>query len=329
MEWNGVPVLVTGAGGFIGSHLVESLIDRGASVTAFLRYTSSGSHGNLEFLSDETQAKYRTVFGNIEDADSVRKAVRDQAIVFHLAALIGIPHSYDAPRSYVQTNVNGTLNVLEAVRSSETARLIVTSTSEVYGTAIQAPIDESHPLQAQSPYSASKIAADKLAESYFRAFDLPVSTVRPFNTYGPRQSARAIIPTVISQALTRDHIEIGSTDPIRDLLFVKDTVEGFIRVAEEEGLVGSVVQLGTGVGTRIGDLVDLILSVMGKDIPVQQTEDRTRPPDSEVFELICDTTRTREVLGWEAPTGLEQGVRETVDFITTHIDRYRPQEYAR
>lgn len=325
----GKKVLVTGAGGFIGSHLVEALLARGARVRAFVRYNGRGDIGMLADLPPESQAQLEILFGNLCDPFFVRSAVQGCDYVFHLAALIGIPYSYVAPADYVAVNVQGTLNVLQACRDERTPRLVHTSTSEVYGSAQYVPIDEKHPLQGQSPYSASKIAADKLAESYYRSFNLPVVTVRPFNTYGPRQSARAFIPTVISQALLHDRIQLGSLEPVRDLTFVKDTAEGFLRVGLCEQLVGQTVNLGVGHGEPVGTVAQLILKVLGKEgLPIERDAARVRPERSEVLRLISDSTVARQVCGWQPRYTLEQGLAETVQWIQRHLDRYRSGVYA-
>jgi len=325
----GKKVLVTGAGGFIGSHLVEALLARGARVRAFVRYNGRGDIGMLADLPPESQAQLEILFGNLCDPFFVRSAVQGCDYVFHLAALIGIPYSYVAPADYVAVNVQGTLNVLQACRDERTPRLVHTSTSEVYGSAQYVPIDEKHPLQGQSPYSASKIAADKLAESYHRSFNLPVVTVRPFNTYGPRQSARAFIPTVISQALLHDRIQLGSLEPVRDLTFVKDTAEGFLRVGLCEQLVGQTVNLGVGHGEPVGTVAQLILKVLGKEgLPIERDAARVRPERSEVLRLISDNTVARQVCGWQPRYTLEQGLAETVQWIQRHLDRYRSGVYA-
>ena len=316
----GKQVLVTGAGGFIGSHLVEALLERGATVRAFVKYNGRGDPGMLADLPPDAQRSLDIVFGNISDPFSVRAAVRGCDYVFHLAALIGIPYSYVAPADYVAVNVQGTLNVLQACRDERTPRLVHTSTSEAYGTAQYVPIDELHPLQGQSPYSASKIAADKLAESYYRSFDLPVVTVRPFNTYGPRQSARAFIPTVISQALTSDRLRMGALDPVRDLTFVKDTAEGFITVGLSDKVVGEVVNLGIGAGATVGTVARTILRILGKpDLPIEQDPARVRPAKSEVMRLISDNKRARERCGWAPRYSLEQGLMETVAWVRRNL----------
>ncbi len=269
--------LVTGAGGFIGSHLVEALLRRGHRVRAFVRYTSNASKGWLDDISPDLKERLEFFHGDIADGRAVMEASRDCSRIFHLAALIGIPYSYVAPQSYVTVNVQGTLNVLEAARTHQLERCIVTSTSEVYGTALYTPIDEKHPLQGQSPYSATKIGADHIALSYHKAFDLPVTVVRPFNTFGPRQSTRAIIPTIITQALQRNVIEVGSRNPVRDMVFVEDTANGFIECGESEACIGEVTNLATNVGVSIGDLIDRIQSLAGTSLPVTERDERKRP----------------------------------------------------
>lgn len=313
MEIKGKKCLVTGAGGFIGSHLVESLLVQGGDVRAMVRYNGRNDPGMLRDLPEEARGAIEIRSGDIRDPFFVRRAVAGCDVVFHLAALIGIPYSYVAPQDYVSVNVEGTLNVLQACRDERTPRLVHTSTSETYGTARYVPINEEHPLQGQSPYSASKVGADKMAESYFCSFGLPVVTVRPFNTYGPRQSARAIIPTVIAQALTRDRIVLGSLDPVRDLTFVRDTVDGFVKVGMEDDGVGRVLNLGVGSGVAIGDVARLILKLMGReDLPIELDTSRVRPPKSEVMKLVSDNRLAREVAGWSPGCSLEQGLAETI-----------------
>jgi NAD dependent epimerase/dehydratase len=325
----GKRILVTGAGGFIGSHLVEALLARGAQVRAFVRYNGRGGLGMLSDLPADRQAKLEIILGNICDPFFVRSAVRGCDVVFHLAALIGIPYSYVAPADYVAVNVQGTLNVLQACRDERTPRLVHTSTSEVYGTAQYVPIDEKHPLQGQSPYSASKIAADQMVLAYYRCFDVPAVIVRPFNTFGPRQSARAFIPTAISQALTSDRIAMGALDPVRDLTYVKDTAEGFLAVGLCDQVLGQVVNLGVGSGHTIGTVVQTILKLLGKDrLPIAQDQSRIRPAKSEVQRLISDNRVAREVCGWQPKYSLEQGLGETVEWVRRHVGDYRPQVYA-
>lgn len=307
-------VLVTGAGGFIGSHLVEGLLRAGHSVRAFVRYASHGKRGWLEDLPADLQSRCEFFAGDIADPRAVREAVRGCAQVYHLAALIGIPYSYVAPHSYVTVNINGTLNILEACREEKVERVLVTSTSEVYGTAIYAPIDEAHPLQAQSPYSATKIGADAISISYNKAFNLPVTVVRPFNTYGPRQSARAVIPTIITQALFGEEIRIGSRDPVRDMVFVEDTVAGFIALAWSSSSIGCVTNLATTVGVTVGDLIDRIQAIVGRTLPVRETEERKRPEASEVFKLLGSAKLAKERANWEPRVSLDEGLRRTVEW---------------
>lgn len=332
MDLSNQTVLVTGAGGFIGSHLVEALLAKGCQVRALIKYNSRNDWGNLEQLPPESQAQLEIISGDITDPFLVRQAVKGCAAVFHLAALIGIPYSYVAPQHYVNVNVQGTLNVLEACRSEGVQKLVHTSTSETYGTALYTPIDEAHPLQGQSPYSASKIAADKMAESYYLSFDLPVATIRPFNTFGPRQSARAIIPTIISQALayakTRQPIKVGSLDPQRDFTFVKDTAQGFIRMAECDASVGQVINVGSGQTQTIGDTLDLILDILGQpDIPVLTEAQRIRPEKSEVGLLLADNRKARELLDWQPQTDFRQGLTQTIEAIEASLGRYKTGIY--
>jgi NAD dependent epimerase/dehydratase len=328
MNLSGKKVLVTGAGGFIGSHVCEALLETGAAVTAMIHYSSRSDYGNLEFLAPQHKAALQVVAGNIEDSAVVARQVKGKDVVFHLAALIAIPYSYVAPISYVKTNIEGTLNVLEAARNFAVERVIHTSTSETYGTAIYTPIDEKHPLQGQSPYSASKIGADKIAESYALSFNLPVVTIRPFNTYGPRQSARAVIPTIISQALTRDEIRLGSLEPVRDLSYVKDTAQAFIKLAEAENLNGELLNIGAGKGISIGELAQTILELMNCAKPVVQEETRVRPEKSEVFKLICDNRKALEKAGWKPQYSLRQGLAETIAFVSQNLNFYKPEKYT-
>ena len=325
----GKKIVVTGAGGFIGSHLVEALASAGATVTAMVRYNSGSLIGNLSYVSPKVLDSVRVVAGNIEDSDFVFQTVKGQDIVLHLAALIAIPYSYEAPRSYVRTNVEGTLNVLEAARRHDVSRVVHTSTSEVYGTALCVPISERHPLQGQSPYSASKIGADKLAESYYRSFGTPVMTLRPFNTFGPRQSARAFIPTIISQALTRDAVHLGSLDPERDMTFVGDTVAGFMAAAVAPGIEGMTINLGTGETHSVGWFVDRLLGLMGVAKPVVQDQQRLRPGLSEVMKLVSDNSLARERMGWKPAVTLDEGLRRAIDFVSANLNAYRADGYVR
>lgn len=326
---NSKKVLVTGAGGFIGSHLTEALLEKGAGVRAFVKYNARGDWGMLSDLPEETQKSIEVIAGDIRDPFFVRKAVQGCDYVFHLAALIGIPYSYVAPSDYVSVNVQGTVNLLQACLDERTPRFIHTSTSETYGTALYVPIDEKHPLQGQSPYSASKIGADKMVESYYKSFDLPAVTVRPFNTFGPRQSSRAFIPTVVSQALTRKKILLGSLEPVRDMTFVKDTAEGLITVGLSDKVLGQAVNLGVGNGQTIGSIAKTILHILDKqNMPIEEDAARVRPEKSEVMRLISDNTKAREICGWSPNYSFEQGLAETIEWIKKNLNRYRPDRYT-
>jgi dTDP-glucose 4,6-dehydratase len=327
--WTGKKVMVTGAGGFIGSHLVEVLIATGATVTAVVRYNSGSLIGNLRFIDPAVLKEARIVSGNIEDSDFMYGVIKGQDIVLHLGALIAIPYSYDAPRSYVRANVEGTLNVLEAARHFDVQRVVHTSTSEVYGTAIRIPIDENHPLQGQSPYSASKIAADKLAESYYRSFNTPVVTLRPFNTFGPRQSARAFIPTIISQALVRSEIRLGSLTPERDMTFVSDTVDGFIAAALTPGIEGMTINLGTGETHSVGWFAKRLLSLIGGDKRIAQEENRMRPELSEVMKLVSDNSLARKAMAWSPKVSLDEGLLRTIEFVKENRSFYNVDDYVK
>lgn len=327
MNLQGRRVLVTGAGGFIGSHLVDALVERGAQVTALVRYNSRSDWGMLEEGYRSGRDGMRVILGDVTDAGCVRKAVEGNEVVFHLAALIGIPYSYEAPESYARTNMLGTLNVLSASLSAGVGRVVHTSTSEVYGSALYTPIDEAHPLQGQSPYSASKIAADKVAEAYFCSFDLPVVTLRPFNTYGPRQSARAIIPTIITQALTSDTIQLGSLDPVRDFTYVSDTVRAFVLAAEQDGAVGRTIHTGSGIGISIGDLAQKILLQVNPGARIISGGERVRPEKSEVMRLVCDSRRAWEELGWRPEISLDEGLSRTISWVREHLETYKTGRY--
>jgi NAD dependent epimerase/dehydratase len=328
MELRNRKVLVTGAGGFIGSHLVERLLNDGCQVRAMVHYNSRGDWGNLDLLPKELKGRLEVVAGDVADPFSVKSAVMGCEVVFHLAALIAIPYSYIAPQSYVTSNVLGTLNVLQACRECGVEKVVHTSTSETYGTAIYTPIDENHPLQGQSPYSASKIGADKIAESFYLSFNLPVTIIRPFNTYGPRQSARAVIPTIISQILACNHrIKLGSLTPVRDFNFVKDAVEGFIGVAASDNSVGELINVGFGKGISVGELVKTIMLLIGKEVEIICEDDRVRPEKSEVMELICDNQKAAAVVGWQPRFSLEEGLRETIAFIEENLHLYKTDIY--
>jgi NAD dependent epimerase/dehydratase len=320
-------ILVTGAGGFIGSHLVEELLRREQRVRAFVRYTSHGGIGCLEDVPAALRQGLEVVYGDVRDARAVRQAAASCRRIFHLAALIGIPYSYVAPDSYVAVNVQGTLNVLEAARDHQVERVIVTSTSEVYGTALYTPIDEEHPLQAQSPYAASKIGADHLALSYHRSFGLAVTVVRPFNTYGPRQSTRAVIPTIMTQALAGDVVRLGSSSPVRDLVYVADTVAGFLALADAPDCVGKATNLATGVGITVGELAQRIVRLVGRPLPVVEEAERVRPENSEVFKLIGSARLARERAGWSAATSLDHGLRRALEWARANLPPFRIGEY--
>ena len=321
-------VLVTGADGFIGSHLVEMLLRAGKDVRAFVHYSSREAFQNLCFLPDDLKRHFEVVKGDIADPFSVDNAVRGCDQVFHLAALIGIPYSYVAPASYLNTNVTGTLNILEAARKNSVQRVLHTSTSETYGSAQYVPMDEKHPLVGQSPYSASKIAADKLAESFHLSFDLPVTTVRPFNTYGPRQSSRAIIPTIVVQALTLGELSLGNLEPVRDLTFVTDTAAGFVEASKSDDVIGQVVNLGTGDGVSVRTLVEKIGNILGQDLRVNMDPKRVRPEGSEVDRLISDNSKVLSLTNWEPRVSLDDGLSHTVEFIKENIDRFQVAGYS-
>lgn len=327
MDFAGKKVLVTGASGFIGSHLVEKLVGLGAEVRAFVHYNSRSDYGLLELSDPSVLAAIEVVPGDLKDGDGVRKAVRGCDIVFHLGALIAIPYSYRNPHDFVQSNVVGTAHVLDAALEYGVSRLVHTSTSETYGTAQYQPIDEDHPLVGQSPYSASKIGADKLAESYYRSFDLPVATIRPFNTYGPRQSARAVIPTIIAQALAGATLKLGSTTPQRDFNYVEDTVAGFLAVAGSDKAVGETINVGSGRTVSIADVIDIVAGITGRPLEVIADPQRVRPEKSEVGLLLADTGKAEALLGWTPQVPLEEGLRRTVEWIGRHPGRYKAQSY--
>ena len=327
MNWKGKRVLVTGAGGFIGSHLTEKLVTLGAHTRALVHYRADNSWGWLN--ESPYQDQIEVIAGDVCDHDSVAAALHGMEIVFHVAALIAIPYSYQAPFSYVRTNIEGTVNVLQAARASGVELLVHTSTSEVYGSARYTPMDEEHPLQAQSPYSASKIAADKMAEAFYSSFGLPVATIRPFNTYGPRQSARAVIPSIVTQALTQSEVSLGNLEPTRDFNYVDDTVDAFIRMGECSGAVGQVINIGSGREISIGDLATLILELVGRrEIPVTCDDKRLRFSSSEVQRLCADNREAHDTLGWCPSNTLEQGLVSTIEWIRNNISSYQLGTYA-
>lgn len=321
-------VLVTGADGFIGSHLTEALVAKGYDVRAFVYYNSFNSWGWIDSLPKDTKEKIKIFTGDIRDPNGVREAMKDIDIVFHLAALIAIPYSYYSPDSYVDTNIKGTLNVLQAARDFRTSRVLITSTSEVYGTAQYVPIDENHPYQGQSPYSATKIGADRLAESFYRSFGVPVSIVRPFNTYGPRQSARAVIPTIITQLLSgKEEIKLGSLTPTRDFNFVKDTVAGFIAIAESDKTIGEEINIATQKEITIGELAEELISQINPNAKIICENDRLRPEKSEVNRLLGCNKKILELTDWKPQYDLSRGLAETIDFFKNNLDKYKIDIY--
>ena len=324
----GTQVLVTGAGGFIGGHLVELLVREGASVRALVRYNSRNERGTLDWIDEAVVSEVDVQLGELRDIESVDRAVAGAEVVFHLAAQIAIPYSYVNARDYFETNVLGSLNVAQAALRHGARRVVHTSTSEVYGTAQTVPITEDHPLEAQSPYSASKIGADKLMDSFHRSHGLPVTVLRPFNTFGPRQSARAVIPTIISQALAGDVVRLGSTAPKRDLTYVEDTAAGFVAAARSEAAIGRTVQLGTGEAVSVGEIVERVAAVVGKELVVETEAARVRPPESEVQLLLSDPSRARELLGWEPTIGIDEGLSRTIAWIEANASRFRLGDYV-
>lgn len=326
--WKGKKILVTGADGFIGSHLVERLVSEEAQVRAFVFYNSFNALGWLEDVPETVRAVTEVVTGDIRDSKLVEMAVRDCEIIFHLAALIPVPYSYQAVASFVETNVLGTLNVLQAAKDHRVGLVVHTSTSEVYGTPEIIPIKENHPLQAQSPYAASKIAADKLVESFYRTYGLPTVIVRPFNTYGPRQSARAVIPTILTQLLAGcSEVKLGALEPRRDFVFVSDTVEGFVQAGQCTQAIGKVVQLGTGRDVSIGELFEMATSILGVKASVVIEEERKRPPKSEVDRLVSDVTLARTLMAWQPLVSLEVGIARTAEWFAKNLSRYKIYEY--
>lgn len=329
MDWSGSRVLVTGAGGFIGSHLAEALTRSGAAVRGFVRYTSRADIGALRMVDDDVRDAIEIAQGDLRSYPSVLRATDGMDVVFHLGAAISIPYSYVSPDETFQTNVQGTLNVAQACLASEVGRVVHTSTSEVFGTALTVPMDEGHPLQAQSPYSASKIGADKAVESFTKSFELPAVTVRPFNCYGPRQSTRAVIPTIITQLLNGGELRLGSLHPTRDFTFVADTVAAFLAAAQASEVVGTEINVGTGKEISIGELVETIGRLVGQAPNLVSEAERIRPQASEVERLCADATRAKESLGWEARTTLEDGLRQTIDWVVGHTDFYGHAGYHR
>ena len=325
-------VLVTGAGGFIGSHLVELLVREGHSVRALTRYTSGNRKGNLELLPHEITDEVEVYPADLRDPEAVSKAVEGIDTVFHLGAIISIPYSYQHPEETIAVNVNGTLNVLQAMRQHDTRRGVIVSTSEVYGSAKYVPIDEKHPLQPQSPYAASKISAEAISISFQRSFKTPVVIVRPFNTYGPRQSARAVIPTIISQALTREVVSLGAIHTVRDYTYAADTARGLMLAGmsqNSDSALGEVINLGTGHSITIGDVANTIIQLIGRPVIISANEgQRLRPEASEVLRLESDNRRAAILIGWQPETNLEDGLKKTIDWIRTHLDQFDPSVYT-
>lgn len=328
---DGKKVLITGADGFIGSHLTEKLLSLGCKLNVFVRYDKGIKSEFIDSLPEELKNNITVIAGDIRDPDALRHAAKDVDVIFHLAAIVSIPYSYINPREVVETNIVGTMNVLIAGRENNVEKIVHTSTSEVYGTAQYVPIDEKHPLQGQSPYSASKIGADKIVESFYRSFDTPVATIRPFNQYGPRQSARAVIPTIITQALSGGTIRMGSLTPTRDFTFVLDTIDAFIKIAESPSTVGEVINIGSGTEISIGDLAKKIISIVNKnekkDVSIISEDTRKRPEKSEVNRLLADTTKAKKLIGWKPKVSLDEGLKLTTDWISKSLGKYSPGKY--
>lgn len=329
MNWKGKKVLVTGAEGFIGSHLTERLVNLGADVTALVQYNSFNNWGWIDTFDKNVKNSIEVITGDVREYDNVKRMIKGKEVVMHLAALIAIPYSYLSPMAYVRTNVEGTTNVLEACRDEENIEKIVhTSTSETYGTALYVPIDEKHPMQGQSPYSASKIGADKMAESFYRSFNMPIATIRPFNTYGPRQSARAVIPTIISQILAgKKEIKLGSLTPTRDFNYVKDTAEAFVKIAESDKTIGQVINAGSNYEISIGDTVKKIIDITGEDIKIISDQERMRPEKSEVNRLWADNTKIKQLTDWTPKYDIDAGLTETIEWIKNNMQYFKTDIY--
>jgi|SRR5215207_170531 len=328
MPFSGQPVLVTGAGGFIGGHLVARLAAEGARVRALVRYNSRNERGTLDWLQPEVTADVDVVLGDLRDVESVERAAHSVEVIFHLGAQIAIPYSFVNPRDFFETNVLGTLNVAQAALRGGARRLVHTSTSEVYGSARTVPITEHHPLEPQSPYAASKVAADKLVDAWHRTYELRTTVLRPFNTYGPHQSARAVIPTIVSQALAGGRVRLGSLHPRRDLTYVEDTVAGFLATAESDAAIGRTLQLGAGHDVSVGEIVDLVGAVLGRELEVEHDDARVRPAQSEVERLISDSALAHELTGWQPQVDLREGLARTVEWMESNARRYRTDHYV-
>ena len=329
MELRYKKVLVTGAGGFIGSHLTERLVKESAKVRALVNYNSRNDFGKIEEIPIDIKKQIEIVDRDFRDSNLVMKITRDIDIIFHLGARISVPHSYDTPRDHIQTNILGTLNFLESALEHGTEKIITTSTSETYGTALYTPIDENHPLQAQSPYAASKAGADILAKSFYCSFKLPLVIVRPFNTYGPRQSDIAVIPTIISQAIMGEKINIGSLEPKRDFTYVTDIVDAFIKTAECNNSIGEIINIGSGSTFSIKDIVKITSKILGKDLEskIEVKKERKRPENSEVLLLLCDNSKAKKLLGWQPKISLEDGLKNVVEYIQANLDKYHTNKY--
>lgn len=328
MDLKAKKVLVTGSEGFIGSHLTERLVELGANVTALVQYNSFNNWGWIDTFDKNVKDNINVVTGDVREYDGMKKIIKGQDVVFHLAALIAIPYSYLSPMAYVKTNVEGTTNVLEACLEYDVQKIVHTSTSETYGTALYVPIDEKHPMQGQSPYSASKIAADKMAESFYRSFNLPVAVIRPFNTYGPRQSARAVIPTIISQILSgKNTIKLGSLSPTRDFNFVLDTAEAFVKVAESDNTVGQVVNAGSNYEISIGDVANKIIKNINCNVKIECDEERLRPKNSEVNRLWADNSKIKELTGWQPKYTIDEGLKLTIEWIKNNMQYFKTDIY--
>ncbi|MCC6287108.1 MAG: SDR family NAD(P)-dependent oxidoreductase [Chitinophagaceae bacterium] len=330
MTLSGKKVLVTGADGFIGSHLVERLLEENCEIRAFVYYNSFNNWGWLDSFEKEKQSEIEIFSGDIRDPNGIRVAMQNVDIVFHLGALIAIPYSYHSPDNYIDTNIKGTLNVLQAARDAKVQKILTTSTSEVYGTALYVPIDEKHPRQAQSPYSATKIGADSIAESFYRSFDLPVTIVRPFNTYGPRQSARAIIPTIITQLLSgKTEIKLGALHPTRDLLFVKDTANGFVQIALSDNVIGEEINIATQQEISVKELAETIIKLINPSAKIIVEDERLRPAKSEVERLLGSNEKIRRLTKWQPEVTLEKGIEKTIEWfsIKENLSRYKAHIY--
>lgn len=325
MNWKSKKVLVTGSAGFIGSHLTERLLELGADISSFIRYNSRDDLGFIKSLNGSE--KINIIKGDIRELSTVKEAVKGKDIVLHLAASISVPYSIMHPSEVIETNVMGTLNVLTACKDENVEKVVVTSSSEVYGSALYTPIDEKHPLQAQSPYSASKIGGDKIAESFYKCYNLPITIIRPFNTFGPRQSTRAVISSVITQALTQNKILVGATETFRDFTFVTDTAEGFVKIAESPKSVGEVINIGTGVEHSINDMINKVIKIVGRDVKIVIDKNRLRPNKSEVTRLLADNRKAKSLIGWEPKVSFDEGLKRTVDWVSKSVSLYKPGSY--